>query len=464
MSAATRRVGCKESEEFGAKFAVVEMRCPDFQANLGAGICQKPGLFMTVNTSRNQFRFDYIKVAWMLVPTFLAVLGTLSLLMPLSVNKLQLVGRPIHIEDISPGGERVIIKSVRPHRLCKRRIDAIFVRTGHFMLDSNRRFQVRPIDTARLELLDEDGKPLPQRVDASMGELRLSASQGLVYTMLPGPFPMPVLPFALLFWAMAAIGLSIISHEPRVRIVEAVIASVVSLLLGLMGSLLQRYFVAKSQTSLADCIRQFDDDLNNPSPKACERGPGRAVTALKLFAFYEYFSGFIRDRTMYYIDPNIVRPLTHAYKLSFAERIGPSQVQWFISHWWGTMSRNFIAAIKKHAMSTCSPDDPDSWMQLAYWICTYSNNQYRVAEEIGKSHKESSFYLALHSPTCCGTCMILDEEARPLTRSWCLFELLQTLELEKENHHSKASCSVPPLACLTKGSPQRSSLLILGSV
>merc|ERR1712007_53929 len=53
----------------------------------------------------------------------------------------------------------------------------------------------------------------------------------------------------------------------------------------------------------------------------------------------------------------------------------------------------------------------------------------------GKGHQASSFYLALHSEGCRGSCMILDDEASPLTRSWCLFELLQALKLE----NSKAS-------------------------
>ncbi|OLP75293.1 hypothetical protein AK812_SmicGene44939, partial [Symbiodinium microadriaticum] len=34
-------------------------------------------------------------------------------------------------------------------------------------------------------------------------------------------------------------------------------------------------------------------------------------------------------------------------------------------------------------------------------------------------------------PRMPGTCMILDEMAMPLKRSWCLFELLQTIELER---------------------------------
>merc|ERR1712087_710613 len=49
--------------------------------------------------------------------------------------------------------------------------------------------------------------------------------------------------------------------------------------------------------------------------------------------------------------------------------------------------------------------------------------------EMGESWEQSSFYLALRSPSCTGTAMIIDEQALPLTRSWCLFELLQTFLL-----------------------------------
>ena len=48
---------------------------------------------------------------------------------------------------------------------------------------------------------------------------------------------------------------------------------------------------------------------------------------------------------------------------------------------------------------------------------------------MGSSWEESSFYVALRSGHCKGTCMVLDERALPLTRSWCIFELLQTFLL-----------------------------------
>mmetsp|Transcript_14045 Transcript_14045/g.38383 ORF Transcript_14045/g.38383 Transcript_14045/m.38383 type:complete len:189 (+) Transcript_14045:1-567(+) len=66
-----------------------------------------------------------------------------------------------------------------------------------------------------------------------------------------------------------------------------------------------------------------------------------------------------------------------------------------------------------------------------------------MLQELGKTHVESSFYLALRSGTCKGTCMILDELALPLTRSWCLFELLQTIQLEaqQQDFHGLLFCT-----------------------
>lgn len=49
------------------------------------------------------------------------------------------------------------------------------------------------------------------------------------------------------------------------------------------------------------------------------------------------------------------------------------------------------------------------------------------------SWDQSSFYLALRSGTCQGTVMVFDNDALPLTRSWCLFELLQTAELSRND-------------------------------
>ena len=42
--------------------------------------------------------------------------------------------------------------------------------------------------------------------------------------------------------------------------------------------------------------------------------------------------------------------------------------------------------------------------------------RYKISEELGQSHQESSFYQALHDGTVKGTCMILDEKAQGKNR------------------------------------------------
>eukprot|EP00438_Fugacium_kawagutii_P002126 Skav218476 [mRNA] locus=scaffold538:1119342:1125249:+ [translate_table: standard] len=129
---------------------------------------------------------------------------------------------------------------------------------------------------------------------------------------------------------------------------------------------------------------------------------------------------------MYYLDPNIVRPLTAKVKLSFSEFIGPDEVEWFVSHWWGTSVSTYCSALKRHAFEVKTDVMNLAWGSTA--------GQYKIAEELGGGeHTESSFYKALHSQGLKGTCMILDEMTMPLMRSWCLFELLQTIELEEKS-------------------------------
>eukprot|EP00439_Symbiodinium_sp_Y106_P059078 s5603_g8.t1 len=139
---------------------------------------------------------------------------------------------------------------------------------------------------------------------------------------------------------------------------------------------------------------------------------------------YEKFAAFIKDRNMYYIDPNILRQLTSTRKLSYAELVGPQQVQWFVSHCHQLLD-----------MYVLQQPVPDQGGALATGMLTAHLPDPLPLDfgtkELGTSHKESSFYLALHSGICRGTCMILDEMAMPLKRSWCLFELLQTITLEQ---------------------------------
>jgi len=134
---------------------------------------------------------------------------------------------------------------------------------------------------------------------------------------------------------------------------------------------------------------------------------------------------------MYYLCGNIIKPLTKPYQLSYADVVGPNDMQWFVSHFWGTPFAHFVETIRKHAEGSLGARVTDLHL-VTYWICTFSNNQWKVLEELGETWEYSSFFLALRSPGYKGTVMVLDDEVRPLTRSWCLFELLQTALLSKK--------------------------------
>lgn len=139
--------------------------------------------------------------------------------------------------------------------------------------------------------------------------------------------------------------------------------------------------------------------------------------------FLRFFDTFIKYRSMYYVCGNIVKPLTEPFRMSFVELLGPVMMEWFVSHYWGMQVRHFVHAICKHAQS-----DQLAWREPAYWICTFSNSQWHIKEELGNGRwQDSSFYLALSSPLCRGTTMIIDELVEPLNRIWCLFEMYQTM-------------------------------------
>lgn len=150
----------------------------------------------------------------------------------------------------------------------------------------------------------------------------------------------------------------------------------------------------------------------------------------QILALYEFFQDFIRDRTMHYVAGNLILPLTKSAQLSYAEVAGTQRVQWFVSHFWGTAFKDFVAALRKHAEAEVG------WSArtgINFWVCTFSNNQWRVQDELGSGDPlNSSFYLALCSDSCRGAAMVLDELAMPLTCSWCLFEVYQTCKITSQ--------------------------------
>jgi len=168
-----------------------------------------------------------------------------------------------------------------------------------------------------------------------------------------------------------------------------------------------------------------------PNPVKCERGPLRGVAAGIVWEMFTEFQEFIRQRNMYYLVGNVVKPLTLRRRLSFSELVGSQELRWFVSHFWGTSFQEFVNSVRRHA----NAQEGDLWSEVPYWICSLSNNQWEIGLELGEGQWEaSSFYKALRSPSTQGTAMVLDPEALPLTRAWCLFEVVQTYQLNDTKH------------------------------
>ncbi|CAE7222804.1 Megf9, partial [Symbiodinium microadriaticum] len=281
---------------------------------------------------------------------------------------------------------------------------------------------VQPLTNRHLLLLTAKGVPEERVIETSRGNLSV-------------PFPVTLIRVAplrvpLLGWLV----LDLVIFTSTASLLEArfvVGCTCASLVLALILAALAWNFTPLTLREYKLKEHQRELKKANPDPKPCPRGPGRAIRAGQLWKFYSTFEPLIRQhRKMYYVVSNLVMPLTRSRRLSYAELAGPNKVNWFISHFWGTSFRHFVFSIRKHAESVAVVNNYiGNWADRTYWICSLSNNQWNVAEEVGQSWEESSFYLTLTCGYCAGTAMILDDEAMPLTRAWCLFEVLQTKEI-----------------------------------
>jgi len=376
----------------------------------------------------------------------LALLGTQVRLLHTYSSDLCLAGRRLPIQDVSTEKDRVVLTTCGPHHLRQHRrwrsFPLTLEGTGHHALDQlggQGGLRARLISPDQLELLDKAGLPLLGKYDTSKGEARLSAWRTLLHTTLAGWLPCHVplayaVPTLILGGALGAGTAGQVSASGQgMRDVSGAVAGVAVVIAAVSSWLYHRHVcVTPLQRRLAEFHARLTQE--NPHPKPCERGPGRAIRIGQVWDLWNFFQVFVQERTMYYLEPNIIRPLTAKLGLSYAELVGPSQVEWFVSHYWGHSFFDTISAIRKHAQKFCDGRD---WTQIAYWICTLSNNQWMLEDELGHGLWEhSSFYHTLRNATCRGTCLVLDEHVMPLSRSWCLFEFMQTIKRTEQNDSS----------------------------
>lgn len=366
--------------------------------------------------------------------------------------------RTIPLVDVRRHGDHVILETRGPHQLAtwtKAGILKVVIAGTSGTLDGE--YYARIQTSERLELVDINGFPITNAVvEVSIGRLGLKFPEEFVWSH--SGFNIPRLLWIGVLSCGAALTASAI--DLRVFFVELSLSVVISGIVNLL-----RRYVWYPTSPIIQRIKHHREILHaaNPTPQPSNRGPHRAVTARQLEDLFEFFHSYIGDRNMYYMADNILKPITRKLKLSYAELAGPHEVEWFVSHYWGNSFKEFVRSVCAHAQSCPPPVDPDpgaeqasegsrgrgglyseqttgttfrktaAWGQIPYWICTLSNNQWHVAEELGGgSWMESSFYKALQHESCRGTLMVLDPLCLPLTRSWCLFEVLQTNLLQRE--------------------------------
>lgn len=198
------------------------------------------------------------------------------------------------------------------------------------------------------------------------------------------------------------------------------------LLLGL-SHLLQGF----SATPLKLAHKEYQQTIRHaPSTGVSSSSAGEAVdlshphycgiAAGVLADLLEHYRPFILDRNMHYVVRNIVEPLTESAQVSFAALWGGRRVMHFVSHSWLTPFTEFVDTIEHHARAVAGQD----WRAQTYWICSFSNNQWRIEAELGNSIMESAFARVISGGVVRDLVMVLDAQVQPLQRVWCLFELL----------------------------------------
>eukprot|EP00438_Fugacium_kawagutii_P015887 Skav206411 [mRNA] locus=scaffold2210:268178:286203:- [translate_table: standard] len=201
----------------------------------------------------------------------------------------------IAIADVSTQGQKLVMTATLSHFLLKQSPKVTFKGTEKPSLD-NSTWTVQKLNSFQLTL---HGSQLNQ-VDTSMGHLIFQCPWAFIHTGLLG---CPLLLWCLLFGAASAAAMTQLTQS----------SILVAISLGICAG------------SLAFAWR-------------CS---------------LRFFEAFIKERSMYYVSSDIVKPLTKPFQLSFVELIGPSSMEWFVSHYWGMTVRHFNEAVRgDHCMIT----------------------------------------------------------------------------------------------------------------
>jgi len=130
---------------------------------------------------------------------------------------------------------------------------------------------------------------------------------------------------------------------------------------------------------------------------------------------------------MYDLVEKFIKPKTEKNRVAYAELLEPMEPQVFVSHWWG---EEFVAFVR--TLYNFDELIYKSEQTTVFWVCSFANRQWQV--NLGETLQESPFERALTAESCKHVLMVLDRNATPLRRIWCLYEVLRTHALKKDFH------------------------------
>eukprot|EP00438_Fugacium_kawagutii_P036119 Skav236838 [mRNA] locus=scaffold1027:112086:122184:+ [translate_table: standard] len=169
-----------------------------------------------------------------------------------------------------------------------------------------------------------------------------------------------------------------------------------------------------SRTPFREALEQYEKRIQGTP----QTGPdashpyNQGLLTLTLLDLWQHFEGFlwakrfILESNMHFVVANIVKPLTKSKQVSFVSLWGGRQVDYFVSHSWGTGFRHFVRSIHSHALSK---EGPTAWTDAAYWICSFANNQWDIDAELGSDPMTSAFARVLTKGPK-EVAMVLDKE------------------------------------------------------
>eukprot|EP00438_Fugacium_kawagutii_P012892 Skav204566 [mRNA] locus=scaffold2218:25565:27802:- [translate_table: standard] len=160
---------------------------------------------------------------------------------------------------------------------------------------------------------------------------------------------------------------------------------------------------------------------------------------------------FKQSSNLYAMDSYVIGPMTkpglcaarqhdvqhsiaEAYQTSsFSELVNPHGliVHVFVSHYWGHDFTSTVTALRLWAEQRMTSEKAalvESMEAMVFWICLFALNQHQKAEELGGNPQQGPFNAALAQARD-GAVMVLDEDIRPFSRVWCLFEISRLKEL-----------------------------------